>query len=59
MSAERYHYKVKTIKLNPFSKAEKQDQVLADAINRAMLEGYELMTVTHPYGGHPRLFLRR
>lgn len=59
MTDRRYHYKVKTVKLNPFSKPEKHDEVIAEAINRAALEGYELLTVTHPYGGHPRLILRR
>ncbi len=57
--SRKWQYKVATIKVSSFSKLEKRDQQLEEALNRFALEGWELLSVTQAYGAHPRLYMRK
>ncbi len=59
MSERRWQYKVLTIKISTFSSQAKRDDQLTEALNRQALDGWELVTVNHPYGGYPTLYLRK
>lgn len=58
MSDRRWQYKVASVKTNAL-RQEKQDLHIEEALNRFALEGWELVTVNHGYGGRPRLYLRK
>ena len=56
---EKWQYKVESIKLNAFSGAIKQDEIIQERLNRLGLDGWRLINVTQVSGGYPRLYLRK
>ncbi len=59
MSDRKWQHKVVTVKVGAFKSQEKNDALIQERLNRLAVEGWELVTVAHPYGGHPRLYLRK
>ena len=59
MHDRKWQFKVMTVKVGAFKSQEKNDELIQEKLNRMALEGWELVTVAHPYGGYPRLYFKR